>query len=59
MKSSPFKCKFVKGFPYDVKGVIPDLEKLSKLVNFVPDTRLDDKLEELIEWYTEQVRLLE
>jgi len=25
------------------------------LIGFVPETKLDDKLEELIKWYTEQI----
>jgi len=55
IKSTPLKCEFVKGYPYDVKKRIPDTRKLSELIGFIPETKLDDKLEELIKWYTEQI----
>ncbi len=46
----PFKVKFVKGFKYDIRRRMPNVQKVKKLIDWEPKVKLDDGLKEVITW---------
>lgn len=51
---TPFKAKFVKGFKYDIRKRVPDVQKAKKLINWEPKVKFDDGLKEVITWLQEK-----
>ncbi len=47
---SPFNYKTVPGFEYDVQKRIPDVEKAYKILGFKAEYKLEDAIDELIEY---------
>ena len=52
----PYKEVFGVGFE-DVKRRVPDVSKLKRILGFIPNTKLDIILEEVIDYEKEQVSL--
>lgn len=50
----PFRAKFVKGFQYDIKKRVPDVQKIKKLINWKPQVNFEDGLKEVIKWLKDQ-----
>ncbi|MDO8487432.1 MAG: NAD(P)-dependent oxidoreductase [Candidatus Curtissbacteria bacterium] len=50
----PFKVKFVKGFKYDIRKRVPNVQKAKKLINWEPKVKFDDGLKEVITWLQEK-----
>ncbi len=55
--SVPFSFVSDEPFRYDVQKRVPSTEKARKLLGFEATTTLDEILDEVIPWITEQVRL--
>lgn len=53
----PFRYTSDKPYQYDVQKRVPSVEKAEKLLGFRAEKGLDDILDEVIPWITEQVRL--
>lgn len=53
----PFSYVSDKAFKYDVQKRIPSVEKAKALLNFTAETKLDEILDEVIPWITEQIKL--
>lgn len=54
-KKEPLKIKYVKGFTYDIKKRLPDTEKIQRIVGWQPKIKLEDGLEEVVEWIRGQL----
>lgn len=50
----PFKVKFVKGYKYDIKRRVPNVQKVKKLINWEPSVKFEDGLKEVITWLQKQ-----
>ncbi len=50
----PFKVKFVKGFKYDIKRRVPNVQKVKKLINWEPSVDFEDGLKEVVNWLQNQ-----
>lgn len=50
----PFKVKFVKGFQYDIKRRVPNVQKVKKLINWEPKVFFEDGLKEVVAWLQNQ-----
>ncbi len=50
----PFKVRFVKGFKYDIRKRVPNVQKAKKLINWEPKVKFDDGLKEVITWLQEK-----
>lgn len=50
----PFKVEFVKGFQFDIKRRVPNVDKVGKLINWKPKVRFEDGLKEVILWLKNQ-----
>jgi UDP-glucose 4-epimerase len=55
-KEIPFAYETEKPFEHDVQKRIPDVSKAKELLGFVADTKLDDMLDEVINWVKEAIR---
>jgi len=49
MKKS-LKVKFVKGFQFDIKKRVPNIQKIAKMINWEPKVKFEDGLKEVINW---------
>lgn len=49
-KTKPFKAKFVPGFTYDIKKRLPNVTKAKKLLNWQAQVKLEEGLQEIINW---------
>ena len=52
----PFKVKFVKGFEFDIKRRVPDVQKIKKLINWEPEIKFENGLREIVAWLKDQKR---
>jgi len=50
----PFKVKFVKGFQFDIKKRVPNIQKIAKMINWEPKVKFEDGLKEVINWLKSQ-----
>lgn len=50
----PFKVKFVKGYKYDIKRRVPNVQKVKKLIKWEPTVKFEDGLKEVITWLQKQ-----
>ncbi|MEX2028054.1 MAG: NAD-dependent epimerase/dehydratase family protein [Candidatus Curtissbacteria bacterium] len=50
----PFKAKFVKGFQYDIRRRVPNVQKVKRLISWEPSVEFDDGLKEVIGWLKEK-----
>lgn len=55
--SKPFRYTADSAFRYDVQCRIPDVTKAREVLGFEADTSLDDILDEVIPWISDQVKL--
>jgi nucleoside-diphosphate-sugar epimerase len=55
--SKPFRYQADAAFRYDVQCRIPDVTKAREMLGFTADTALDQILDEVIPWISEQVKL--
>lgn len=55
--TKPFRYVSDKAFMYDVQKRIPDTSKAKKVLGFEAKTTLDEMLDEVIPWITEQIKL--
>lgn len=52
--NKPFKVNFVKGFQFDIKRRVPNVQKVKKLINWEPQVKFEDGLKEVVRWLQEQ-----
>jgi nucleoside-diphosphate-sugar epimerase len=50
----PFKVKFVKGFQFDIKKRVPNIQKIAKMINWRSKVKFDEGLKEVIKWLKTQ-----
>lgn len=50
----PFKVTFVKGFKFDIKRRVPNVDKAKKLLNWEPKVKFEDGLKEVVNWLIAQ-----
>lgn len=50
----PFKVKFIKGFQYDIRRRVPNVDKVKKIINWKPSVKFGNGLKEVISWLKEQ-----
>lgn len=50
----PFEVNFIKGFQFDIKRRVPNVQKVKKLINWEPQVRFEDGLKEVVGWLQEQ-----
>lgn len=49
-----FKVKYVKGFKYDIKRRVPNVQKVKKLINWQPSVNFEEGLKEVVNWLQNQ-----
>ena len=49
-----FKVNFVKGFKFDIKRRVPDVQKAKKLLDWEPQVKFEEGLKEVINWLKTQ-----
>ena len=54
-KNDEYSFKYEKPYLYDVQRRSPNVEKAMKLLGFEAKTTLDESLEEIIPWISEQI----
>ena len=52
--AKPFKTQFVKGFQFDIRKRIPNVQKVKKMINWQSKVKLEDGLKGVITWLKEQ-----
>jgi nucleoside-diphosphate-sugar epimerase len=52
----PFNYVADKPFEYDVQKRVPNIDKAKKILGYEANTSLDDMLDEVIPWITEQIK---
>lgn len=50
----PFKVKFVKGFKYDIRRRVPNVQKVKRLIGWEPKVKFDEGLKEVVTWLQEK-----
>jgi len=50
----PFKVKFVKGFKFDIKRRVPNVQKIKKYIGWEPQMEFEKGLKEVISWLKNQ-----
>lgn len=50
----PFKVKFTKGFQFDIKRRVPNVQKVKNLIGFETSVKFEDGLKEVINWLKDQ-----
>ena len=50
----PFKVKYVKGFKFDIKRRVPNVEKIKRLINWEQNVKFEDGLKEVVLWLKDQ-----
>lgn len=50
----PFKVKFIRGFTYDIKRRIPNVQKVKKMINWRSTVNFEEGLKEVVVWLKEQ-----
>lgn len=53
----PFKVKYVKGFKFDVKRRIPNVQKVKKIVGWQPEITLEKGLSEVVAWLRKEQQI--
>ena len=54
-REKPFEVETAEGFDHDVKKRVPDSSKAGEILDWEPETSLQQSLEEYIEWYAEEL----
>ena len=52
--TKPFKVNFVRGFKFDIKRRVPDVQKAKKLLDWEPQVKFEEGLKEVINWLKAQ-----
>ena len=50
----PFKVKYVKGFKFDIKKRVPDVNKARKIIGWQASIKFEEGLKEVIKWLKNQ-----
>lgn len=50
----PFKVKFIKGFKFDIKRRVPNVQKVKNYIGWQPSVKFENGLKEVIAWLKEQ-----
>lgn len=53
-EKKPFKVKYIKGFKFDIKRRVPNVQKMRRMLNWEPKTNFDEGLKEVITWLKQQ-----
>ena len=52
--NEPFKVKFVKGFKFDIRRRVPNVQKVKKVIGWQPQVKFKNGLKEVIAWLKDQ-----
>lgn len=52
--NKPFKVKFKKGFKFDIRRRVPNVQKVKMMINWEPKVDFEDGLTEVIGWLKQQ-----
>lgn len=50
----PFKVKFTKGYEFDIKRRVPNVQKVEKIIGWKPKIKFEDGLKEVVAWLQKQ-----
>lgn len=50
----PFAVKYIKGFQFDIKRRVPNVQKVKEMINWEPKVKFEEGLKEVVAWLQEQ-----
>lgn len=55
-RKEPFKVNFARGFTYDIKRRVPDTTKIQTALNWKPEMKFEEGLQEVVTWLQKELK---
>ncbi|MBI3342482.1 NAD-dependent epimerase/dehydratase family protein [Candidatus Curtissbacteria bacterium] len=53
-EKKPFEVKYIKGFQFDIKRRVPNVDKVKKIIDWEPKVKFENGLKEVVTWLQDQ-----